>query len=103
MTSGSASGRWGPPARPREPRGPRTRGSDPEQASLRAPGRGGSNPRRVGAGCPLSFDRRGVALSYSDFNLQLVEAHFGVTSKLAILFPDAQPALVPGWLREQLD
>jgi hypothetical protein len=42
-------------------------------------------------------------LAYSDFTLQSIEARFGVTSRPAALFADAQPVTVPDWLRDQLE
>ena len=42
-------------------------------------------------------------MSYSDFTLQSIEARFGVSARPAALLPDARPALVPVWLRAQLD
>lgn len=41
-------------------------------------------------------------MAYSDFTLQSVEAHLGVTSQLAALFAGAPPAVVPEWLRTYL-
>jgi hypothetical protein len=39
-------------------------------------------------------------VAFSDFTLQSVEEHFGVTPQPADLFPDVPPASVPAWLTE---
>ena len=39
-------------------------------------------------------------MAFSDFTLQSVEEHFGVTPQPADLFADAPPAPVPSWLRD---
>lgn len=41
-------------------------------------------------------------MAYTDFTLESAEATLGVTSRPGNLFPDLQPAVVPGWLTDQL-
>ena len=44
----------------------------------------------------------GRIMSYSEFTLEAVERHLGVTTQEADLFPDSPTAPVPDWLPEWL-
>ena len=41
-------------------------------------------------------------MAYSDFTLETAIAKLGISTQLAILFPDLNPVPVPGWLQKTL-